>query len=203
MYRLLIALMLFATVSHGLPTNATTRTATEGYVTNSVAQGLAAHSTNATAHAALLAGKLDTNATITINGTTKPLTDDPSFTIEVESGITAPEGTNIAQAVSSAYLPLSGGTMTGTITMGANVVDGNRFGEGAGANASGSFFSCLGVYTGLNAIGDEWTAVGVNSALNAKGNNWGAFGYLCGVSSIWTNSHAFGHNAGYKARGSN
>jgi len=60
MYRLLIALLLFATVSHGLPTNATTRTATEGYVTNRVAQGLAAHTTNATAHAALFAGKVGT-----------------------------------------------------------------------------------------------------------------------------------------------
>jgi hypothetical protein len=64
MYRLLIALMLFATMSHGLPTNATTRTATEGYVTNRVAQGLAAHATNDTAHAALFAGKVGTNDAI-------------------------------------------------------------------------------------------------------------------------------------------
>jgi hypothetical protein len=63
MYRLLIALMLFATVSHGLPTNATTRMATEGFVSNRVAQAINAHATNDTAHAALLAGKLDVAAT--------------------------------------------------------------------------------------------------------------------------------------------
>lgn len=41
MYRLLIALMLFATVSHAqLPTGTVTRTATEAFVTNKVAQGL-------------------------------------------------------------------------------------------------------------------------------------------------------------------
>lgn len=73
MYRLLLTFhftlcaCFFATVSHGLPTNATTRTATEAYVTNRVAQGLAAHTTNATAHAALFDGKLSTSdATYTV-----------------------------------------------------------------------------------------------------------------------------------------
>jgi hypothetical protein len=42
MYRLLIALILIATVSRAqLPTGTVTRTATEAYVTNKVAQGLA------------------------------------------------------------------------------------------------------------------------------------------------------------------
>jgi hypothetical protein len=50
MYRLLLAIALFATVSHGLPTNATTRTATEAYVTNRLAQAIATHNTNSTAH---------------------------------------------------------------------------------------------------------------------------------------------------------
>lgn len=40
MYRLLIALSLIATLSHALPTNAVTRTATEAYVTNRLAAKL-------------------------------------------------------------------------------------------------------------------------------------------------------------------
>lgn len=62
MYRLLIALILIATVSHAqLPTGTVTRTATEAYVTNKTTQAVNAHATNATAHAALLAGKVSTN----------------------------------------------------------------------------------------------------------------------------------------------
>jgi hypothetical protein len=41
MYRIIIAFLLLATVSHALPANATVRMATEGYVTNKVAQGVA------------------------------------------------------------------------------------------------------------------------------------------------------------------
>ena len=62
MYRLIIALALFATVSQALPTNATVRMATESYVTNRVAIGVASAivqaGTNTTAG---LATKVSTN----------------------------------------------------------------------------------------------------------------------------------------------
>ncbi len=76
MYRLIIALLLLATVSQALPTNATVRMATQGYVTNKVAAGVASavaqagtnatasvtgHNTNATAHASLFAALATTN----------------------------------------------------------------------------------------------------------------------------------------------
>lgn len=87
MYRIIIAFVLFATVSHALPIT-TTRLATEGYVTNKVA----VHNTNLTAHATLLAGYVATNnatytATVARAGTALQPAVTNGWTVESHSGL--------------------------------------------------------------------------------------------------------------------
>ncbi len=62
MYRLIIALSLLATIAQALPTNATVRMATEGYVTNRVALGVASAVAQAGTNATAIASAAQSNA---------------------------------------------------------------------------------------------------------------------------------------------
>lgn len=93
----LFSLLFTSTVSHALPTNAVTRTATESYVTNRVALGVAS--------AVAQAG---TNTTSGL--ATKVSTNDTTYLTTVSKA-----GTAVQPAALAGYLPLAGGDMTGSI----------------------------------------------------------------------------------------
>jgi hypothetical protein len=98
-----------------------------------------------------------------------------------------PHTVTLQQAVNAGGTATNVGavTMVGDLTMGANAVSGQRFGEGAGIVASGTM---IGAY-GFNAGG------------GAKGDYWGAYGDQTGINAVHTNSHSFGRFAGMTARG--
>jgi hypothetical protein len=100
-------------------------------------------------------------------------------------------------------LQTSGGTMTGAIDMGTNVVTGSRFGLNAGSEAIGDYWSAVGYNAGRLAIGDYWSAVGYSAGQQSVGDNWSAHGFNAGQLAAHTNSHVIGRYAGYMARGNN
>jgi len=133
---------------------------------------------------------------------------DPAYAAAVTNvtgtgGITV-TGTGRERVVDGAgKLNLSGGTMTGDLVMGTNMVSGQRFGVNAGFAASGNEWGAYGYGAGFAASGNDWGAYGFAAGSAASGNNWGAYGHNAGISAVHTNSHSFGRFAGVNARGNN
>jgi len=91
--------------------------------------------------------------------------------------------------------------MTGDLHMGGYTVVGQRFGDTAGRDASGSDWSAFGSATGVEASGSDWSAFGSATGVEASGNYWSAFGHTAGRDASGNNWGAFGSAAGVEASG--
>jgi hypothetical protein len=110
-------------------------------------------------------------------------------------------------ALAAGALPKSGGTMTGSISMGTNVVTGSRFGLNAGDGVTGidGSWTAIGNGAAENADGGGtgWLAAGNSAGSGASGIAWHAFGLSSGFGALNNYSHFFGAWAGNNARGDN
>lgn len=115
---------------------------------------------------AALDAKVPTSRTLTINGTTYDLSADRSWTIT--AGVSSVDGQTGAVSLSSTYLALSGGTMTGNINLNGHwlsLLDSNwrigLIGSSAFTTSVVGNSNCLQIVTGGGAAPDGF-AVGPN-----------------------------------------
>jgi hypothetical protein len=214
-----IAILIMAASVAAAQTN---RTATEAYATWKAAQAY----TNAKVYADSAVGAFATTgalATAVSAGTVTGVQSNQlaAWVAASNAVITgAAAGATALQAEADTLQSVAArGGFAGTEEITPLRVNAQRFGDGAGLEATGTGFAAFGPNSGQVASGNQWGAYGNSAGSAAIGDNWGAYGYAAGsgtIGSEWgaygrgvgqfaehENSHAFGRYAGRTARGNN